>query len=179
MIDIKNIKETVAAGLSEYLGCTVIRANQNRKIPAYPYVTYTIINIMDENNGTYEEWDDNTHRKAYLQTWSITALSDDDSESVALANKAHEWLNHYGRVYLGDNDVIVKSVGIITNRDNFITVGYEHRNGFDAVLRVYNTVENPIKDYIETVALDNRTAEYIDYNDILEKRLSGEEVSEE
>lgn len=144
MIDIENMKNVIPKGLSDFLGCIVIRSNQNKEPPAYPYVSYTITTLASANNGTYEEHEDGTTRKLLKQTWSITAQSDKDSESVNLALKAREWLDYSGRVYLRSNGVVVQSVTDITNRDNVLTVEYEYKNGFDVVFYLFDETENNI-----------------------------------
>ncbi len=144
MIDYNEVRTAVTSGLSEYLGCTVIRSNQNAAPPDYPFVSYTITTSASENNGTYEEWSDGTTRKLIKQTWSITALSNEADESVELAIKAREWLEYAGRKYLSDNGVIVRSVTSITNRDNILSVEYEYKQGFDVVFYLFENVENSI-----------------------------------
>lgn len=155
MIEYEKLRETVATGLSEYLGCPVVRSNQNEAPPNYPYVSYTITTLLSQNNGTYGVYDDGKERKPFTQTWSITVQSDNNSECVALAIKAQEWLDRVGKVYLDDNNVIVQSVGSITNRDNFITTGYEYRNGFDVVFWLMNELEYETEK-IETMELKNK-----------------------
>lgn len=144
LIDVDKLRQVVVSGLIEYLGCTVKRTNQNEKPPAYPYVSYTITTLASANKGTYEEHEDGTTRKLLKQTWSITAQSDKDSESVNLALKAREWLDYSGRVYLRSNGVVVQSVTDITNRDNVLTVEYEYKNGFDVVFYLFDETENNI-----------------------------------
>lgn len=144
LIDVDKLKQVVVSGLKEYLGCEVIRNNQNAEPPAYPYVSYTITTLASANNGTYEEHEDGTTRKQLAQTWSITAQSNSESESVKLALKAREWLDYSGRVYLTNNGVIVQSVTNITNRDNILTVEYEYKNGFDVVFYLFDETENNI-----------------------------------
>lgn len=144
LIDVDKLKQIVVSGLKKYLGCEVIRTNQNAEPPAYPYVSYTITTLASANNGTYEEYEDGTTRKQLTQTWSITAQSNKESEGVNLALKAREWLDYAGRVYLKDNGVIVQSVTNITNRDNILTVEYEYKNGFDVVFYLFDETENNI-----------------------------------
>lgn len=156
MIDVDKLKQVVVSGLKEYLGCEVIRANQNAEPPAYPYVSYTITTLASANKGTYEEYADGTTRKQVTQTWSITAQSNSESESVKLALKAREWLDYSGRVYLKNNGVIVQSVTNITNRDNILTVEYEYKNGFDVVFYLFDETENNINksgviDYVDLI----------------------------
>lgn len=156
MIDVDKLKQVVVSGLKEYLGCEVIRTNQNAEPPAYPYVSYTITTLASANNGTYEEYTDGTTRKQLKQTWSITAQSNNESESVYLALKAREWLDYAGRVYLKDNGVTVQSVTNVTNRDNILTVEYEYKNGFDVVFYLFDETENNINKsgIVETVELN-------------------------
>ena len=80
MIDVDKLKQVVVSGLKKYLGCEVIRTNQNAEPPAYPYVSYTITTLASANNGTYEEYEDDTTRKMLKQTWSVTAQSNKESE---------------------------------------------------------------------------------------------------
>lgn len=170
MIDFKNMKTTVVKGLSQYLGCKVVRNNQNAEPPPYPYVSFTITTPATANNGTYGEYDDGKARKPVNCIWSITAQSNDNTESVTLANKAREWLDYAGTVYLNDNDVVVQSVGNVGNRDNVLTAEYEYKNGFDCVFTVYDVVDLPDNGSLETVSFQEDT------NAKLEDRLNGVET---
>ena len=142
MINHEQIRKVIVKGLKEYLGCPVVKSNQNAHPPKYPYIQYTVINPKSQNNGTFAEYDNGIAAKPHTQTWSITALSDDDMESVTLADKAHAYLDYVGTTYLNDNDVIIQSVTGITNRDNVITVGYEYKNGFDCFVYCLDEVES-------------------------------------
>ncbi len=153
MIDYKNIREAVCKGLKNYLKVPVIRNNQNKDPPSYPYVSYTVTTFSSANNGTYGEYEDGTDRKPVKQTWSITAQSDNNDESVTLAVKAREWLDHSGKLYLNDKNVIVEQVTNITNRDSIITVDYEYKNGFDVVFVLFDEIKLTDKEYIESVEL--------------------------
>lgn len=156
MIDYDNMRRTIVKGLKTYLDCPVVRNNQNADPPAYPYVSYTITTLVRANNGTYGEYSDGVFRKPTVQTWSITAQSDDNAESVSLISKAREWFDRAGTLYLNDNNVIVQSVGSITNRDNVLTVGYEYKNGFDVDFWLYETVGNTDSEIIETADISTQ-----------------------
>lgn len=153
MIDYKNIREAVCKGFKDYLKVPVIRNNQNKDPPVYPYVSYTVTTLSSANNGTYGEYVDGISRKPVKQTWSITAQSDNNDESIALASKAREWLDYSGKLYLDDKNVIVEQITSITNRDNIITVDYEYKNGFDVVFVIYDEIILTDKEYIESVEL--------------------------
>ncbi len=150
MVGNKNIRTVVVTGLKEYLGIPVIRANQNAEPPKYPYLSYTVTITESANNGTWGEYDDGIDRIPVTQTWSITVQSDKDLECVELASKAREYLTHYGRTYLNDNNVVVAKTTNITNRDNILTIEYEYRNGFDVVFNMMNEEMNPAlsNDYV-------------------------------
>ena len=150
-----SLRLTVIKGLKEYMNVPVIRSNQNVEPPPYPYLSYTIINSVGQNNGTWGKYEDKKDRKPVTQTWSITVQSNDYNESLELAIKAHEWLDHVGTVYLNDSDVIVQSVSGISGRDNLISIEYEYRNGFDVVFWLLNEVQDTTENigYIETAEI--------------------------
>lgn len=162
MIDFESLRKTVTSGLEKYLGCTVRRSNQNKKPPAYPYVSYTVTAPKNVKKGSYGVYEDGFNRKSVTQTWSISVLSDNNDESVELAFKANEWLDHVGTTYLYDNNVRVQSVGSITNRDNVLTIEYEYKNGFDVVFSLEDVVKNPDEEagYIEKISINGQVVEY-------------------
>lgn len=182
MIDYDKMRGTIVKGLKNYLGCPVIKSNGNGEIPKYPYAVYTVTTPLSENKGTYSEYEDGTKRKPHTQTWSITVLSDNETECMLLALKAREWLDEVGTTYLNDNDVIVQSVGSIGNRDNFITVDYEYRKGFDVVFWLFDTIEGTAEttEYIETVDIGDvsavRQPTTEELNGKLGNRLDGEVI---
>ena len=145
----------------------MIKNNQNAEPPPYPYVSYTITTPMTENKGTYGEYEDGKARKPVNTVMSITAQSDDDIESYTLANKAREWLDYVGKVYLNDNGVIVQSVTSVTNRDNVLTAEYEYKKGFDCFFWGYDEVSIPDNGVIETLEMGE------DQNQRLKNRLDG------
>lgn len=178
MIDYENLRTTVASGLSKYLGCPVIRNNQNAELPEYPFASYTITTPMTANNGTYGEYEDRKARKPVTCVWSISIQSDNDAQCVTLAYKAREWFDYVGTVYLNDNDVIVQSVGAVGNRDNVLTVDYEYKKGFDVVFWLYDVVDMPDDGEIEAISFDGKNTikpvTIDELNKRLEERLDGE-----
>lgn len=178
MIDYEHLRVTVVKGLKKYLSCPIIRTHQNVEPPPYPYVSYTITTLATENKGTHGEYSDGMARKPVSHIWSITVNSDDNFESVTLANKARDWLDYVGTKYLNDNDVIVQSLTGVTNRDNILTVEYEYRNGFDCFFTCFDEVVGKITTTgtVDSVTLNNTTIvreDPEDINSILEKRLDG------
>ena len=180
MIDYEGICLTVAKSLKDYCGVPVIQSNQNEEPSFDTYLSYTITTPMSENKGTYGVYKDGKDRKAFTQIWSISSISSDNLKSVANACKAREWLDHVGTTTLSDNGVIVQSVGSVTNRDNFLTVEYEYKNGFDVVFWLMDENEGAAErdEYIESVELGNiniaQPPTVEELTDMLEERLNGE-----
>lgn len=154
MTEYEKLRKVVAKGLKKYLGVPVVKGNQVPLPEKYPYCVYNITIISSANNGTYGEYPDGISRKPTTLTMSVSTLSADDAESVFLANKAYEWIDHVGRTYLNDNGVIVQELTDITNRDNFLTTDYEYKKGFDVVFTLFNEVERPTET-IKTATLIN------------------------
>lgn len=147
MIDQERINLLLTGKLKEVTGCEVVKSNiANAPIPPYPYISFTILNT-DTRKGTYSA----SEGKRYIpltQTWSFTVQGDKDNETQLVAMKAKDWLEETGRHCLSDNGIVLRSVGAITNRDTLLTVGYEYRKGFDAVLAIMNTVAG---EFVETI----------------------------
>lgn len=152
---IKDIKSIVASGIESYAGKPVVFSKQNEEMPEYPYISYTITTHASRNNGTYEEYEDGTKRKLVTQIWSITSNSDNYEEAVSLAEKAHEWLDLIGGTILSDNNVVVQSVGDVTDRSNVITIDYQYSFGFDCFFYVFDEITTEVEEEntIEEVVL--------------------------
>lgn len=180
MMNYQNLKLVVVKGLKNYLGIPLIRADQNQAPPAYPYGTYKATTPMTENKGTYGEYDDGTARKPVKSIWSFSFLSSDENESFELANKARAWLEYAGTTYLNDNGVIVEAVGAIGNRDNILTAEYEYKKGFDCTFWVFDEIEIPETEVIESIEFGGteivQEPSVDELNQQLEQRLSGEVV---
>lgn len=141
MLNTDRQKNIVINGLESYLERSVVRTNQTAPMPAFPYLGFNITTLASENKGTYGEYEDGKARKPVLQTYSFTAHSDKYNEAVELANMAHSWLDYVGTQYLNDNDVIVQSVGNVSDRSNLLTAEYIYSFGFDCVFWMYDEID--------------------------------------
>lgn len=152
MLNNEHQREIVVTGLREYLQKPVVRTNVTSDIPDDSYLGYNIITLASENNGTYAEWEeDNKARKPVLQTWSFKSHSSDYAEAVEIANSARNWLDYVGKEYLNDNDVIVQSVGNVTDRSNLLSIEYDYSYGFDCVFWMYDEIDLPDKETVESI----------------------------
>lgn len=149
MIDQKNINLVITEGLKTVTGCEVVKSNlAGAPIPPYPYISFTVLNT-ETRKGTYSG--KGMRYMPLTQTWSFTVQGNDDDETLEKAMAARDWLEETGRLELYDSGIIVRSVGAITSRDTLLTVDYEYRKGFDAVLSMMNTVWEQEKEMIEEV----------------------------
>ena len=122
--------------------CIVVRQNQAAPIPKYPYCSYTITTPMLENSGTYgNNNEDQKYYQTYQQVWSFTVQSDNDSDALQLAVNAYNYFAEKGTLHLNDNGVIVVRLSNVNNRDNLISIEYEHRYGFDVTFSFTHEVD--------------------------------------
>lgn len=140
MFNTEGQREIVVKGMREHLKLPVVRTNQTAEMPAFPFLGYNITTLASENNGTYGEYEDGKARKPILQTYSFTAHSDKYEEAVTIANEARSWLDYIGMQYLNDNDVVVQSVGNVTDRSNLLTAEYIYSYGFDCEFWMYDEI---------------------------------------
>ena len=151
----------ISSGLQEWLTnkgfeCPVIMSNQTKRVPEYPYVSYTITTPVVANMKGYGIAEDGTRFKPLVQIWSFTVQSSDDVEAFNIAMTAYDWFALAGNTYLSDNGIVAQRVGNIANRDNLLTIEYEYRFGFDVDFLLTHTIDK----------VDCETAGYIEEADI-------------
>ena len=161
MIKYRENEILIVDGLQNFLkskgyNCPVIMANQTAPTPPYPYIAYTIITPVSANMKGYSVANDGMRYKSMVQTWSFTAQSNDDVEAFDVLMLAYNWFALIGNTHLSDNNIVAQRVGGITNRDNLLTIEYEHRYGFDVDFLLLHTLEKA----------DCETAGYIETADI-------------
>ena len=162
-MNIRNAEIAIIRGLESYLSTEtrplkVVSANQTTPIPDYPYVAYTVTQSVVGNNGLYGIMSDGRRVKHYDCVISFTIQSDDMDEAAELAIRMVHWFNAVGIVYLSDNEIAVKNVGTVTNRDNLISVEYEYRQGLDVTFTLFDVIEASEFDsdgYIEEADVKN------------------------
>lgn len=145
--------------LEKYTGCVCVPSNTTNPMPAYPYISFNVINTSTKK-GTYAEAtvekdgvQTNVLYMQMLQVLSFTAQSDDDVEAMEKAMLISDFFAEAGRQALEDNDIIVADIGAITPRDNLLTIEYEYRKGLDITLRFNNVIADTTTDTIEQVTL--------------------------
>lgn len=144
MTDQKQMTADITEALQAVLGCPVIKANQSAPAPAYPYVSFTVTTPAAENAGTWGEYADGIQRKPLGQVWSFTVQSDDDTQAISLAMRLYEFFDRRNEE-LSDKGIIVERASSIANRDNFITIQYEHRYGMDVTFSIMREASDAVK----------------------------------
>ena len=170
MIDQKQIESVIIPKLQEYLGCPVILANQHSPSPKYPYVSFTVANLIQTNNGTYGTETYGEFYKPVRQSWSFTVQSDNDDQCNEITLKLYDWFSLVGVTYLADNEISIERLENISNRDNLITIQYEYRRGFDVILVLMDKITHEFET-IETVELDKRNISGDDLIEVIDELL--------
>lgn len=145
MIPQATIQQAMLSRLEKYIGCQCVPSNTTKQMPAYPYVSFSVIHT-ETQKGTYAEVIENGAKvlfKPLLQKWSFTAQSEEDAEAMHIAMLIADFFAEAGRLELEDNGIIVADVGAITPRDNLLTIDYEYRKGLDITLRFNNVIDMP------------------------------------
>lgn len=140
MIQIQ-INKIIVDGLQNFVSCPVIKSNLSTPTPKYPYISFTITSPVLPKGGTDARLGNGIYAVYTSQVWSLTIASDNDNESFCLAEKAWEWFKRAGRLYLSDNEVIVREISGISCRDNLLTNRYEYRQGFDVTFAFTKLIE--------------------------------------
>lgn len=155
----KRINSVIAEGIVLALEgegpCPVVKSNVINKTPPYPYLSFTITSQTLPQRGTDGRLEIGIYSILTEQVWSFTIQSDDENEAVRLARKTWQWFRRAGLLYLSDNEIAVRSVGAIGNRDVFLGSRYEYRQGFDVTFALTDILrfDEPI---IETAKLERR-----------------------
>ena len=152
MIDYQGVCSAVTTALAAHLGIAVTPETQ---APGpYPLVSYAIPVLLGQSRGTWGI-DQDRQSKPATQTWSISAASAQDMESVSLILKAYDWFDNDGTIYLNDRGITVQSLSAILNKDKAAEGSIEYKKGFEVVLGLANETVPQGAETIETVTLTN------------------------
>lgn len=138
MIDIATIRIPIVNGLQEHTGATTILAEQSAHQPPYPFIgiKFTLIGLPIGQVTEYQVGRSTVIEQDLELVLSVTSTSEEIESATNLAYKALEWFNGKGWLSLADLNIQVVKVENMTNRDVFLNVEYERRQGFDVRLRV-------------------------------------------
>lgn len=152
MIKTEQIREIIIGELEKYCGCPFVPSNTKKEMPPYPYVSFSLIHAMTLK-GTYCEGE-KLYKPANL-TYSFTAQSDKESQCMEIAMKAKDYLDEWGKDLFDEKGIVIQDITGITSRDTLLTIEYEYRKGFDAVIAVFNEIDKP-----ERATIDEANIKY-------------------
>lgn len=138
MIDITTIRKPIVNGLEAHTGATTILSEQSSRQPSYPFIglKFTITGMPIGQVTEYQKGLDTIIEQDHELVLSVTATTDEIESATNLAYKALDWFKGIGWLTLSDLNIHVVKVENMTNRDVFLNIEYERRQGFDVRLRV-------------------------------------------
>lgn len=138
MIDIASIRIPIVNGLQAHTGATTILAEQSSHQPPYPFIgiKFTLTGLPIGQVTEYQDGRSTVIEQDLEIVLSVTATTDEIESATNLAYKALEWFQGEGWLSLSDSNIHVVKVENMTNRDVFLNIEYERRQGFDVRLRV-------------------------------------------
>ena len=171
---IKRIRNAIVKGLYKHLGMIPIPLEDLQKKEEYPYLTYNFINPYTQFRGqgneyrelvpsTDERFEFDVEETLKLEpqaTISINAYSREKLEAQETAKRAMDWFLYEGYQYLADNNIVVVNVEASGDRTVQIIDFYEHRVGFDVIIRFADELKRRYET-IETVKVETEIKEVL------------------
>lgn len=160
MIDYNQIKEILRAGIwSDLRTFFVDLENGDPRPDEQDNITEFISHKFTSpliNSNDIEQTDNDTVTLSSIVTMTVsfTCYADSKVSALNLAYQLRNWFNFSAYDYLKENNIIIESIEPTTDRTSFLETGYDHRVGFDCILRTSTTSERDV-DIIETVELNN------------------------
>lgn len=148
MVDYEAIAEALRAGLWAETGLLFVslengdpRPDTDESLPSdlHTFMSYKFTSPYI-NGAKHEEFADDTLTQVeqFTATLSITVYSKTKAGALALAVQARNWFEYAGYEYLEDNNIVCERTETIGDRTAFMDTNYDHRVGFDAILRLVN-----------------------------------------
>ncbi len=137
----------------------VIQSSTIGDMPKYPFISYTVTSpylrlgqdeeYTEEVNSTYQ----NRHVLHYERVFSFTIVSKDEDEAMDKCMQAIRYFRNDGVLELKDKGITIVEISNVQARDNFITIDYDRRYGFDVRIRLADEEVRETEEIIETINL--------------------------
>lgn len=162
-INLRDTRNKIIKGLYNHMGIMVVPQEQIPEKPKYPYLAYKFIvpynqfahqgnyteKLVPSNNNRFEYDVEETLELQPQMTLSISAYckGEEDGEMIAqeTAIKAMQWFKHVGYQELSDINVVVVSIEAFGDRSTLMVDDYEHRIGFDVILRTTDSIRRRLE----------------------------------
>jgi len=161
MIDYKEIKETLRAGIWNDLGAFFVDLENGDPRPdtqdgINSFISHKFTSPYIAQKGIEQsDGDTLTFTSAPTMTISLTCYAPNKGDALNLAHQLKQWFKFHGYEYLKENDLIVQNIEAMSDRTTFLETKYEQRVGFDVILRTTDTETRQITT-IDRAELNNR-----------------------
>ena len=146
-------RNALVKGLHDYMNMLVIQSSTIGDMPKYPFITYTVtspyLRLGQDENSTYQ----NRHVLHYERVFSFTVAAREEDVAMDTCMKAMKYFRNDGVLELKDKGIVIVEITNATARDNFITIDYDRRYGFDVRIRLADEEIRETTDIIEKVNL--------------------------
>lgn len=137
----------------------VIQSSTIGDMPKYPFITYTVTSpylrlgqdeeYTKKENSNYQ----NRHVLHHERVFSFTITAKDEDTAMDKCMQAMRYFRNDGVLELKDKGIAIVEISNVTARDNFITIDYDHRYGFDVRIRLADEEVRETADIIEKINL--------------------------
>lgn len=154
----ETVTKMIVKRLHEILNLPVVPTDNVGKKPDYPYVSYKMITARSESGGEIIEselvtsadplFEFDIKETAITQptfTLSFMAYAAAAFDASGLAQMALDTVNHSLYYELQDINAVVADIGVVGDRSIQIVDHYEHRYGFDVIIRITNEASRIIE----------------------------------
>lgn len=157
MIDYGAIREVLRAGIWQHMKVFFVDLESGDPRPPLPFISHKFTTPYLEESGYEINDEDTLIRESQLtMTVSLTVYATSKTEALNVAHQLRQWFRFYGYEYLADHGLVVVTIEPMEDRTTFLETDYEHRVGFDVVLRTVDIEEREIET-IDCVVLNDET----------------------
>lgn len=153
------VRNALVKGLHDYMNMLVVQSSTIGDMPKYSFISYTVTSpylrlgqdeeYTEKENSTYQ----NRHVLHYERVFSFTIVARDEDTAMDKCMQAMRYFRNDGVLELKDKGIAIVEISNVTARDNFITIDYDRRYGFDVRIRLADEEIRETKDIIEQINL--------------------------
>ena len=157
MLDYAAIREVLRSGIWQHMRVFFVDLENGDPRPSYPFISHKFITpYLPEAEHETNDGDKLIREAQATMTVSLTVYSRNKIEALNIAQRLWQWFRFHGYEYLAKHGLVVVTLEGMEDRTTFLETDYEHRVGFDVVLRTVDRAERVI-DTIESVELNDGT----------------------
>lgn len=152
-------RNALVKGLHDYMNMLVVQSSTIGDMPKYPFITYSVTSpylklgqdeeYTEKVNSTIQ----NRHVFHYERVFSFSIAARDEDTAMDRCMKAIQYFRNDGVLELKDKGIVIVDISNVQARDNFITIDYDRRYGFDVRIRLADEENRETSDVIEKIEL--------------------------